>query len=448
MISDTQSWGDPAPEKKRLWITETLKHYASLSGLLRTLGAGILIASVSMFLFQGWSSSGDSERYLMLLAHTLVLAGAGVIIGYWVKESKGARLFLSLSLVSSLVNFAVLGGLVYSQVQWDDGLTLYPQFAHWRAGSVDQALVIAAAGGALLIPVAWIGFLSLARRSAGRLTMLFLLAGSTLLIPVRETAYVAGIVAAVTILLLLQVGKARRNDNTLATREGRFARFVLFLVPIILVGRGMVLYGADMMMFAVVSLLTFLVLREINRNPDLSASSVVAINRLSTLPALATAFGFTGVLIEGQWLHHALWIPAFAVALSAPLLEISMRSPSGGAGYRRLAAVVATLSMVANLMVFPGLVTALISIAVGLAVTILGYSEKQRLALVSGLTAFLSGVIHQCYIAFHTFDLGSWGALAVMGITVIVAGSLLERHGAVIKARLTNWRQSLRQWQN
>lgn len=54
-------------------------------------------------------------------------------------------------------------------------------------------MVLATAGiaWAMLVPVAWISFMAPARRSTGRMTALFMLSGSTLLLPLRETAYIA-----------------------------------------------------------------------------------------------------------------------------------------------------------------------------------------------------------------------------------------------------------------
>lgn len=433
---------------KTLAVMETLKSFASLSSLLRTLGAGILVASVSMFLFNGWSSSDDVGRYFMLLAQTLVLTATGMLIGSWVKESKGARLFLSLSLVAGVANFAVLGGLVYSQVQWDGALAYYPQFAHWHAGSFASALTAAAVGWAALVPVSAVGFLALARRSARRLAPLFMLSGAAFLVPVRGTAYVAVIVGVLTVVLLVQVVRAKRSDKTLATPEGRFARLVLFSMPAVIVGRGLYLYGADAVMLTVVSSLVFLVLRQLSRDPKLGERGQVILNRLSVIPAASTALGIAGVLMHNHLLAEAMWIPVCVTAGAGLLLEISVRSPSGGAGYRRLAGAVVTLGMLANLWLHPGVDTALVSTVIGLVVTVIGYSDKQRLVFASGLVTFLTGVVYQCYTAFEAFNLGSWTALALVGILAIVSGSVLERHGALFKARLSNWRRSFREWQN
>ena len=66
------------------------------------------------------------------------------------------------------------------------------------------------------------------------------------------------------------------------------------------------------------------------------------------------------------------------------------------------------------------------------------------MVFVSGLAAFLWGIAWQCYAAFRVFDFGSWTTLAFMGIVAIVTGSLLERYGAIVGARLANWRHSWR----
>ena len=111
MTAETPSVEGPEAERSRSALMQTLLDYASLSNMLRLLGAGVLMTSVSVFLFKGWSTGNDVERYLMLLTHTLLLAGTGLVIGRWVKESKGARLFLGLAQIFAMVNFAVLGAI-------------------------------------------------------------------------------------------------------------------------------------------------------------------------------------------------------------------------------------------------------------------------------------------------------------------------------------------------
>jgi len=142
--------------------------YASLSRLLRLIGASILVAAIYLFLFQGWQTGNDIDRYIIMLTQTLGLSFAGFACSYWLNENKSARLLLGLSLFSVPVNFAILGGLLYSQFHWDAGLHSYPDFARWSSDSLVTALITTAVGWLLLVPVIFIGFMVLARQSAAR----------------------------------------------------------------------------------------------------------------------------------------------------------------------------------------------------------------------------------------------------------------------------------------
>jgi hypothetical protein len=50
--------------------------------------------------------------------------------------------------------------------------------------------------------------------------------------------------------------------------------------------------------------------------------------------------------------------------------------------------------------------------------------------------------------AIHMFNLGSWGSLAGLGVAAILVASTLERHGAMIKSKMTTWTQRFKQWEN
>ncbi len=117
-------------------IMQSLQNVATLSEALRILGAGVILVSMSVFLLQGWSEGNDISRYLMLLAQTGLLGAAGFAMSHLIKETKGARLFFGLALVSIPANFTILGALLYSVFQWDGGLTTYPDYAHWQIGDV------------------------------------------------------------------------------------------------------------------------------------------------------------------------------------------------------------------------------------------------------------------------------------------------------------------------
>ncbi|MBT8441752.1 MAG: hypothetical protein KJO76_05135, partial [Gammaproteobacteria bacterium] len=117
-------------------IMASVKNFATVSEALRILGAAVLLSSMSMFLLQGWNEGNDINRYLMLLAQTGLLAGAGFAMSHGLGEAKGARVFFGLALISIPANFTILGALLYSVIQWDGGLTTYPSFATWQIDDI------------------------------------------------------------------------------------------------------------------------------------------------------------------------------------------------------------------------------------------------------------------------------------------------------------------------
>ena len=81
-------------------LAKSVRNFATLSEALRFLGASVLVASMSVFLLQGWSEGNDVGRYLMLLAQSGLLAAAGLAMSHGLQESKGARIFFGVGLIS------------------------------------------------------------------------------------------------------------------------------------------------------------------------------------------------------------------------------------------------------------------------------------------------------------------------------------------------------------
>ena len=138
---------------------------ASLSACLRMLGAGVVTISISLFLFQNWDTGNDIQRYFLLLAQTVLLAGSGLLTAQVLREYKGARVFLLLALVASIANFAILGALIYSTVQWDSALGSYPAFSLWQADSFTSVMWTMLVAITVLTPTVHVAFRALSRNS-------------------------------------------------------------------------------------------------------------------------------------------------------------------------------------------------------------------------------------------------------------------------------------------
>ena len=154
-------------------LIDSIRNVATVSELLRFLGAAVIVASMSLFLLQGWGEGNDIRRYLMLLAQTGLLAGGGFAMSYVLKEAKGARIFFGLALVSVTANFTILGALIYSVFQLDHALTTYPGFATWQIADIAGTGLVTLGALVVLVPIALFCFMVMATQSAKDLTLAF-----------------------------------------------------------------------------------------------------------------------------------------------------------------------------------------------------------------------------------------------------------------------------------
>lgn len=264
---------------------------------------------------------------------------------------------------------------------------------------------------------------------------------------VRTTEMTAVLVGVLTVVLLMSLLRIKQADPSLATFEGRFARLITFIGPAILVGSGMYLYTADMLMLTVIASLIYIAFRQLVIEPKSSSTVRQLLNAFCMLPAVVIAYGLASSSTGFGWLSDIAWLPVFASAIAILLVDVAVRDPKSGAGYRRSASLVIVVAMLANLSTYPTMTTAVVCLLSGVFVLVYGYSFEQRIDFVAGLITVLIGVGYQCVPAFEVFDLGNWGALASVGVLAIVAGSVLERHGALIRARVGAWQSSFKKWQ-
>jgi hypothetical protein len=417
-----------------------------LPKILRTLGAVTLLGSVSIFMFQGWESGNDISRYLLLLAHTVGLAIIGLMSGRYIKESKGARLLVALALASIPAAFAIMGGFAYSQFAIDGLSVFYPGYASWRVDSPLSAIVTIGASIAVLLPVIWLGFMVLSRKAAGRFTLVYLLTNAAMLIPIRDTSFVGWLVLGLVALVVISNSRAKSGDSSLKTREGLLARGLQFLPLAVILGRGMSLYAGDIFLATVTYALVYVVVRQLSLIFADEPGKQVWLERIALLPAYAVSVGVTNIVQQTFSLSDPFAIPVFVITLAALTMEIALRSNQSAATYRRLATATVTIGMLANLMLFGGVIMAAVCLALGLAVLVYGYMVEQRLVFLLGVVTLLTGISFQVSYAVTFFDLGSWASLAALGIAAILSGSVIEKHGDRLKTSIKDWGRQFRSW--
>ena len=423
-------------------VMRSVRNFATLSEALRILGAGVILASMSVFLLQGWNDGNDIRRYLLLLTQTGLLAAAGFAMSHIVKETKGARLFFGLALVSIPANFTILGALLYSVFQWDGGLTAYPGYADWRIEDVASIGVTMGAAMLVLVPVTLFCFAIMARHSAKSLSVHFLALNALLLLPIRSSM-LAGTIALVGVLYALYVmGKLTRENRALKTGEGKFALASLFIPLGIILFRSMYFYQVDSLMIAMVGIVLFLSARQASLFPDRSARLAMALEIISwplaMIVALAVTDAFAPALVSG------LGAPLFAITYAALALDVIRRTGSSFLARTMGASIsiAVALSFTFSVAMTSTAMTALFSVAAGTMLLLWGAAARRLMTIIAGLVTLGAGVLFGFDAIVQLIITSSWVDLAIFGASAIALGSIIDRHGVALKLRITRWYES------
>ncbi len=416
-----------------------------LTLLLRTLGALIVLSSAAVYLFPHWQKGDDVERYMMLLGVTLVLSVAGFFCSLKLKENKGARTLLGLSLGVMPVHFAVLGGFLYSQFS-TVGLLNLPQYATWIAPSPTSALALTGGALFLLTPIAYLAFMVMARNHAGQLTGLFLLVNAVLLIPMRTADPVA--LLSIGLVLILLEGDRRwfHQNSQMKTLEGIYSR-ALLVVPLgILIGRSLAHYPVtDFLIGTLLGLIALVLFVGVPRLVDNGDWAVLA-QGTAVVPA-ALSWLVLSVEIGGAVnLPDYLALPWMAWPYAALLVLMSVSARSHGRSYRVLAAVVVLAAGLTNLMIFGGVGVALTLVFSGIMILVYGFSVEQQALFFSGVLSVFIGTGYTLWEAVRLFSFNHWAYTALLGIAIILGASLLERQHGTLMQRVGHLRRRVKSW--
>ncbi|MCU7928085.1 MAG: hypothetical protein KZQ97_16810 [Candidatus Thiodiazotropha sp. (ex Dulcina madagascariensis)] len=426
----------------------SLQSLLTLPVLLRGAGSMVLIAALSIFLFQHWDSGNDLQRYWMLLGFNTILAFTGFASGRILGEAKGARTFLMLALAAIPINFTILGAFVYTWHPLDNLSASYPEFAFWHiADSVPLAIPLIA-GVVVAMIVSWLGFLVLARRSALRLAAFSLLANAALLIPVRSADNIAWLLLILVPALAYATLVAIRANPGLKTFEGRIAKLLVWIPVGLILGRTLWLYSISTFLILILFVMTWALLRILAQTLTRQQVWRQWIEHLSLVAGVGIALSIASLAVEHWGVETTTAIHLFAYTLAGLTIELSLRASSSRITYRQIAALTLIAAPLLALSLYGSAANAALCMGNGLAILAFGYIMEKRFLLALGLIAFLAGLGFQIWHAIVLFDLGGWGSLAALGTLSILAGSVVEKFGTLMKQRLNGFAGKIREWES
>lgn len=398
-----------------------------LPKLLRWLGATTLLASALAFLVKDWMQTDEVFRYLQFLGLTVLLSGCGwFCISRW-KDDKGARTFFALGAALLPANFAQLGAMLYAK---QIGQESFNGFREAFAFTDPGPLMWPTFAGALLllIPLTYLGFAAMARKQAKKLTLLYIIGNSLLLLTTRNPNLVAVLGFAQLAGLIWADRRYFASQSSMKTWDGVAMRTLLFAPFGLQIGRNLMLHGNNSellvsLLFTTLTLVFYTGLPRVLRN---SASA-----NASRLISLAPAAVAWVMAVEATGLDTDPWfVPATLIPFTMIAALMSTKMTRGGHAVRRTAALVAVGGALIQLMLFESAYSSLLMVGTSLSVIVSGYAMKERWIFRIGLGGLGVGLIYHLRYAAELYQSDwIWLSLAGTGVLVILCSSYLERYG-------------------
>lgn len=430
--TDSLKLNSPNPEPVQSNILDLIRNMTNFASLLRVCGALIMLVSMSTYLMQGWSHGNDISRYYMLLSQTFLLTIGGLGLSFLLKEHKGARVFFGLGLISITANMTTLGALIFSMTQWGSELAHYPTFAKWVAPEFDAMITALLATVAISAPVAWGSHKVLARRSAHLLSALFVFTNLLLLLPVRESIFVGAAALIAVILPMVLLGKRMSQDSTLRTPEGLFAMATVFVPAGIIICRSIWLYPVDEILQITLAGTAFIALRFCTQQTE-EASFARRVTHLLSLGA-ALGVAIPAAVLAEHFLSRGLAFNVFGFVFAGLMFDIASRCQKPLA-FIQLAVIALTASHIIPVLFGDDLSNAILCILAGLTIIFVSRQHGLRDLMAMGVFTVLAGAGRQILDLVELIDFSNWVTLSVLGGAIIIAASLIERHGAFIKMK-------------
>ncbi len=425
--------------------TSRWAHLRHLPSVMRKLGLGLLVVASFSFLFSGWRSFEPLERYHAFVGMTLVMALSGIFCVLRLQEAKSARAFLGLTTALLPIHFLQLGGMLLLDGA-TNGATL-PQWLHmFQLKSLSTFhLWLTVAGSLILLPlVAYAGFSALARQQRNLLTLLYLSGNGLLLLPFRGADTVAALLIAGFVLIRV-IDLRRLADNaSIQHVEGAVCRWMLYVPLLMLALRNLMLFSIGPLLVAgVLAILSYLMFFELAKARAFGCRMGL-FRVLSLIPALL-AWALCYEEIFGIDSHA--WVNQIVLPVSLFAYLMSTYTNGSGRVWRRVSGFVAVASSLWQLMAFPTPVASILSLLVAALVTLAAFVTRERGLLVSGVIGLVISSAYHLRNAVLIGDESRWIILSVLGIAIIIAGSVIERNSAKLVAYFNTAKRHLKDWE-
>ncbi|MGH8550866.1 MAG: hypothetical protein ACRERU_20155 [Methylococcales bacterium] len=389
-------------------------------------GSMTLAISAISFMLQGLEDFDPGYRNWVISGFVVVLCICGLICGYLMKETLGARLFFGLATAILTVQFTQIGTMIHQYLGpvSDD---LHSALSWWRVDRIPLSMfaLIVVASLILTTLVVPAGFSMLARTEARKLSLGFLIGNALLLVPSRDNFVMA--MACITLFAGLRVLTRRSLTEApvLRTAEG-FAALAIMWIPLAIIGSRGFFYPDNWVMLSailgIVAMTLFIDVRLFVKSPFIRFL-VQILGASSALVAWLIVAQETLYRYPFLYGVETLWI-LLPLALLLHLLSYSAEDQASK--YRAGAGLLAGFTTLGFLLDHPGYAASFLCISTGIALTCSGINKKEKIPFLSGMVSFVAGILFNLNFALDFYQAFPWASSTVLGLLVLLLASYIN----------------------
>jgi len=403
--------------------------------ILRGVGALAVAASAIVYMLQGLQGVDMFLRHWVYLLLMVVLTAGGVGSQQLFRDSLGARVFFLLAAMLVPVQATQLSAMLFNFVS---------------AGFQGAVFEWAISGGLTIVFASLCCYLCLsimARPTAGRLSIIYLLLNALLLLPFRDAWSVFLITITMAALYFYTERRIFSQDSRFNLLEGSLVRLMLVSPLIILMVRSgfrlEMYFGAGALAQFVAFTLAYTAVRHITQSM-LKSAMLFAAYLLAALASLvmvsSLTFGYPSLF------HVPEAFIAFCFGLPLVVIALAIAECSSDKKFYRVLAIL-SFAVIAISGLLYGLESQLLLLVVSLCLLVFGVYQKSRALLVVAGVVMLIDLFFVSFEALSNIANISWFSLAITGVALVALSSLAERYGCQILVHGENGFTRIKEWE-
>ncbi len=408
-----------------------------ITTLLRWCGVLLILYSAVSFMLEGNQNLSPALRYWIGLILTLALCGGGMICAYALKETKGARIFFGLGTAFVSVQISQVSAMIYGY--WHGDNAMQPEYEWLQFMNISPLLITIDLVITIIVAtaVSYACYGILARNFLKNMLLISAIGNLFLLFPVRDPDLIALLL--ITLYLIIRKNELKMIQHSqMRLMEGLAARALINLPLWIILGRSLFHDLSEILTLAILSIVVISCINDAKRFTQ-SGPIIYVAQWLGTISALVmwliiinNSSFFYGNSDELISFGAILFLLSFFIQYHAQL-------------YRNMGAILALIGSYIAMM--NGLAMApIMSIGIGIILTIASYQRKEIIPMLSGNAAVLLGFWFLMEYAITRFAFASWIGAIGLGLAIIILASYMDRQETKIIAKSKNCLNELKSW--